>query len=70
MIVAVTVLKDNKPPSKQEMLQGEGKTVANHIHIHTKNDETNRGCDINQEHDTSNSIEDPVLQPGSRAEMA
>jgi hypothetical protein len=52
------------------MLHAEGKTVANWIHIHTKNNEANRGCYINQEHDNSNSIEDPVLEPASRAEMA
>jgi hypothetical protein len=45
-------------------------TVANWIHIHTKNDDVNRECDINQEHDNSNSIEDPVLEPASRAGMA
>jgi hypothetical protein len=52
------------------MLHGESKTVANWIHIHTKNDEANRGCDINQEHDNSNSTKDPVLEPASKAEMA
>jgi hypothetical protein len=46
------------------------KRATNWMHIHNKNDEVNRKCHINQEHDNSNSIEDPVLEPASGAEMA